>query len=99
MVQRTIPILCVLIFGFFSRDSRAALGGDTTSIEADRVALEAMVFARNAGRDYVNDGPTILADAAKTCTSLRQALDVWGDVTFNYASTDQPDFVPSLTVA
>jgi hypothetical protein len=41
MVQRTISILCVLIFGFFSRDSRAALGGDTTSIEADRVALEA----------------------------------------------------------
>ena len=44
-------------------------------------------------------GPTILADAAKTCTPLRQALDVWGDVTFNYASTDQPDFVPALTVA
>ena len=60
---------------------------------ANRVALEAMVFARNAGRDYVHEGPTILAEAAKSCTPLRQALDVWGDVTFNYASTDQLDFV------
>jgi ribulose-bisphosphate carboxylase large chain len=74
-------------------------GGIQAGATANRVALEAMVFARNAGHDYVNDGPTILADAAKTCTPLRQALDVWGDVTFNYASTDQPDFVPSLTVA
>src|SRR5271157_3699573 len=66
---------------------------------ANRVALEAMVFARNAGRDYVAEGPTILAEAAKTCTPLRQALDVWGDVTFNYASTDQLDYVPTPSVA
>src|SRR5271157_4275972 len=66
---------------------------------ANRVALEAMVFARNAGRDYVVEGPTILAEAAKTCTPLRQALDVWGDVTFNYASTDQLDYVPTPSVA
>jgi ribulose-bisphosphate carboxylase large chain len=74
-------------------------GGIQAGATANRVALEAMIFARNSGRDYVNDGPTILADAAKTCTPLRQALDVWGDVTFNYASTDQPDFVPALTVS
>ena len=66
---------------------------------ANRVALEAMVFARNAGRDYVNEGPTILAEAAKTCTPLRSALDVWGDVTFNYASTDQLDYVPTASVS
>ena len=66
---------------------------------ANRVALEAMVLARNEGRDYINDGPTILAQAAKTCTPLRQALDVWGDVTFNYASTDQLDFVPTASVS
>ncbi len=65
----------------------------------NRVALEAMVFARNAGLDYVHEGPTILAEAAKTCTPLRQALDVWGDVTFNYASTDQLDFVATPSVA
>jgi ribulose-bisphosphate carboxylase large chain len=45
------------------------------------------------------EGPTILAEAAKTCTPLRQALDVWGDVSFNYASTDQPDYVPTPEVA
>jgi ribulose-bisphosphate carboxylase large chain len=66
---------------------------------ANRVALEAMIFARNAGRDYVHEGPTVLAEAAKSCTALRQARDVWGDVTFNYASTDQIDFVPTPAVA
>ncbi len=66
---------------------------------ANRVALEAMVLARNEGRDYVAEGPEILAEAAKTCTPLRQALDVWRDVTFNYASTDQPDYVPTPTAA
>ena len=42
---------------------------------------------------------SILADAAKWCAPLRQALDVWGDVTFNYASTDTPDFVATATAA
>ena len=31
--------------------------------------------------------------------ALRQALEVWKDVTFNYASTDTPDFVPTATAA
>ncbi|MCI4664600.1 MAG: form I ribulose bisphosphate carboxylase large subunit [Neomegalonema sp.] len=66
---------------------------------ANRVALEAMVFARNSGRDFVNEGPEILAEAAKTCTPLRAALDTWKDVTFNYASTDTPDFAPTPSVS
>ena len=57
------------------------------------------MLARNEGRDYINDGPTILAEAAKTCTPLRSALDVWGDVTFNYASTDQLDYAPTPSVS
>ncbi len=77
--------------------------GHPTGIQAgamaNRVALEAMVFARNARSDYTNDGPTILVEAAKSCTSLRQALDVWGDVTFNYASNDQLDYAPTPSVA
>lgn len=64
---------------------------------ANRVALEAMVLARNEGRDYVKEGPQILADAAKWCTPLKQALDTWKDITFNYDSTDTADFVPSTT--
>jgi ribulose-bisphosphate carboxylase large chain len=66
---------------------------------ANRVALEAMVKARNEGRDIRNEGPDILAAAAKHCTPLAQALDTWKDVTFNYASTDTPDFVPTPTAA
>ncbi len=31
---------------------------------ANRVALEAMILARNEGRDYVHEGPEILAKAA-----------------------------------
>jgi ribulose-bisphosphate carboxylase large chain len=66
---------------------------------ANRVALEAMILARNEGRDYVHEGPEILAKAAQTCTPLREALDVWKNVTFNYESTDAPDFVPTPSVA
>ena len=66
---------------------------------ANRVALEAMVKARNEGRDIVNEGPQILATAAASCRPLAQALDTWKDVSFNYASTDTPDFVPTPTAA
>jgi ribulose-bisphosphate carboxylase large chain len=66
---------------------------------ANRVALEAMVKARNEGRDILHEGPEILAKAARHCQPLQQALDVWRDVTFNYASTDTPDFVPTATAA
>jgi ribulose-bisphosphate carboxylase large chain len=45
------------------------------------------------------EGPEILNTAGKTCLPLRQALDTWGDVTFNYTSTDTPDFVPLATPA
>ena len=64
---------------------------------ANRVALEAMVIARNEGRDYVAEGPQILQDAAKTCGPLQTALDLWKDITFNYTSTDTADFVETPT--
>ncbi|MGE4566770.1 MAG: RuBisCO large subunit C-terminal-like domain-containing protein, partial [Acidimicrobiales bacterium] len=66
---------------------------------ANRVALEAMVLARNEGRDYLNEGPDILKAAGKWCTPLAQALETWGDVTFDYTSTDTPDFVPTPTAS
>jgi ribulose-bisphosphate carboxylase large chain len=73
--------------------------GIAAGATANRVALEAMVLARNEGRDIMREGPDILNEAGKWCLPLRQALDTWGDVTFNYASTDTPDFVPSATPA
>ena len=64
---------------------------------ANRVALEVMIKARNEGKDIWNEGPQILANAAKWCSPLRAALDTWKDVTFNYQSTDTADFVPTAT--
>jgi len=56
------------------------------------------VLARNEGRDIKAEGPQILRDAAKWCTPLAAALDTWGDITFNYTSTDTSDFVPTPSV-
>ncbi|MFN3746917.1 MAG: form I ribulose bisphosphate carboxylase large subunit [Hyphomicrobiaceae bacterium] len=66
---------------------------------ANRVALEAMVLARNEGRNIAVEGPEILRAAARWCKPLEAALDVWGDITFNYTSTDTSDFVPTPSVA
>jgi ribulose-bisphosphate carboxylase large chain len=66
---------------------------------ANRVALEAMVMARNEGRDYLAEGPEILAAAARWCGPLKAAIETWKDVSFNYASTDTADFVPTATAA
>jgi ribulose-bisphosphate carboxylase large chain len=74
-------------------------GGIQAGATANRVALEVMIKARNEGRDIWNEGPQILADAAKWCSPLRAALDTWKDVTFNYQSTDTADFVPTATTA
>ena len=51
------------------------------------------------GRDIKNEGPDILRAAAKDCRPLEAALETWKDVTFNYASTDTSDFVPTASVA
>jgi ribulose-bisphosphate carboxylase large chain len=73
--------------------------GIAAGATANRVALEAMVLARNEGRDIWNEGEQILKNAAKDCKPLAAALDTWGDVTFNYTSTDTPDFVPTATAS
>jgi ribulose-bisphosphate carboxylase large chain len=73
--------------------------GIAAGATANRVALEAMVLARNEGRDIWNEGPQILADAGRHCRPLAAALDTWRDVTFDYTSTDTPDFVPTPTAA
>ena len=66
---------------------------------ANRVALEAMVLARNEGRDIWNEGPQILQDAAKWCSPLKAAIDTWGDISFNYESTDTADFAVTPTAS
>jgi len=66
---------------------------------ANRVALEAIVKARNEGADLLLEGPDILRKAAQWCSPLRAALDTWGDVTFNYQSTDSSDYVATPATA
>lgn len=72
--------------------------GIAAGATANRVALEAMVQARNEGRDYVNEGPQILREAAKNSPALAAALELWKDVTFDYTSTDTPDVLPTPSV-
>jgi len=67
--------------------------GVAAGATANRVGVEAMIKARNEGRDYLAEGPDILRKAAKHCKPLEAALDVWRDVVFNYESTDTPDVV------
>ncbi|MEV1291497.1 form I ribulose bisphosphate carboxylase large subunit [Pseudonocardia sp. NPDC049635] len=73
--------------------------GIAAGAEANRVAVEAMIKARNEGADYLAQGPEILRAAAKRNRPLETALSTWGDITFDYASTDTPDVVTTPTPA
>ena len=67
--------------------------GIAAGATANRVAVEAMIQARNEGKDYFQEGPDILEKAAKGCPELDAALQVWKDITFDFESTDMPDVV------
>jgi ribulose-bisphosphate carboxylase large chain len=95
------------LIDLFGEDVVLQFGGGTighpmgieAGATANRVALEAMILARNEGRDIKTEGPMILQEAARGCRPLAAALDTWKDVTFDYASTDTSDFVPTASVA
>src|SRR3954453_18842254 len=71
--------------------------GIAAGATANRVAVEAMIMARNEGRDYYAEGPDILVEAAKGCPELDAALQVWKNVTFDYTSTDTADLLVTPT--
>jgi len=71
--------------------------GVAAGATANRVAVEAMIQARNDGRDYLKEGKEILQRAGRWSPELRSALEVWGDVSFDYESTDVPDAVEMPT--
>ncbi len=56
--------------------------GAAAGATANRVALEAVVLARNEGRDIVGEGADVLRAAARHSPELRAALEVWQGVTF-----------------
>ncbi|MBJ7608410.1 MAG: form I ribulose bisphosphate carboxylase large subunit [Candidatus Dormibacteraeota bacterium] len=95
------------LLDYLGEDTVLQFGGGTighpmgiaAGATANRVALEVMIQARNEGRDYVNEGPDILRAAAKWSPELRAALDVWGDISFNYESTDTSDVLSTPTSA
>ncbi|HET9097017.1 MAG TPA: form I ribulose bisphosphate carboxylase large subunit [Candidatus Baltobacteraceae bacterium] len=66
---------------------------------ANRVAVEAMIQARNEGREVMIEGPEILERAAKRCEPLAKAIETWKDITFNYESTDTPDVLATPSLA
>jgi ribulose-bisphosphate carboxylase large chain len=81
---------CVLQFGGGTVGHPMGIAAGAT---ANRVAVEALIKARNEGRDMLAEGEAILRDAGNHSPELRAALDTWGDVSFDYASTDTPDAV------
>ena len=94
------------LLGYLGEDVVLQFGGGTighpmgigAGATANRVAVEAMIQARNEGRDYFQEGPDILARAAKGCPELNAALEVWKDITFEFESTDTPDVALTPTV-
>src|SRR5215208_5118381 len=58
--------------------------GIAAGATANRVALEAMIKARNEGRDFLAEGPDILRAAGRRNRELDVALSTWGDITFTY---------------
>jgi len=84
----------ILQFGGGTIGHPMGIGAGAT---ANRVALEMMIQARNEGRDIMEEGEQILKDAAKGCKELQSALDTWGEITFEFESTDTADQVETPT--
>jgi ribulose-bisphosphate carboxylase large chain len=89
------------LLGYLGEDVILQFGGGTighpmgiaAGATANRIAVEAMIKARNEGRDFRAEGDDILAAAAKHSRELQVALDTWGAISFNYEATDTPDLV------
>ena len=83
---------CVLQFG---GGTQGHPRGNSAGATANRVALEAVVQARNEGRDLITEGPAILRSAARHSTELREALDLWREIKFEFDEVDRLDPVGS----
>ena len=95
------------LLGYLGEDVILQFGGGTIGhpmgvadgATANRVAVEAMIKARNEGRDFRREASDILAAACKHSRELQVAIDTWGDITFNYESTDTPDVTVTPSVS
>lgn len=69
--------------------------GNSAGATANRVALEAVVQARNEGRDLHAEGSDILIAAARHSPELQAALKLWKEIKFEFAEVDPLDAVPT----
>ncbi len=65
--------------------------GNAAGATANRVALEAVLQARNEGRDIVPEGRQILEEAATWSPELRAAMDTWREISFDFEAVDRLD--------
>jgi len=93
------------LLNYLGEDTILQFGGGTighpmgiaAGATANRVAVEAIIQARNEGRDWYEEGPDILREQAKHTPELASALEIWGDVSFQFASTDTADVEATAT--
>lgn len=89
------------LVAIFGDDSVLQFGGGTqghpwgnyAGAIANRVSLEAVVQARNEGRDILAQGREILLKAAKGSPELQAALETWKEIRFEFAGVDTLDKV------
>jgi len=87
------------LVAIFGDDSVLQFGGGTLGhpwgnapgATANRVALEAVVQARNEGRNIVAEGADILLKAASHSPELRTAMDLWKEIKFEFEGVDTLD--------
>ncbi|MDQ7018600.1 MAG: form I ribulose bisphosphate carboxylase large subunit [Robiginitomaculum sp.] len=65
--------------------------GNAYGAEANRVALEACVMARNEGKNLEAEGKDVLLNAAKHSPALGAALETWKEIKFEFDTVDKLD--------
>jgi ribulose-bisphosphate carboxylase small chain len=79
MARKAKPNYYIKVAGF---DNTRGVESCCTSFIVNRPAYEPgfrLVRQESEGRNYIEEGPQILRDAAKTCGPLQTALDLWKD--------------------
>ena len=87
------------LVAIFGDDSVLQFGGGThghpwgsaAGAAANRVALEACVKARNAGREIEKESRDILMEAGKHSPELAIALETWKEIKFEFDTVDKLD--------
>ena len=85
---------CVLQFGGGTIGHPYGIQGGAM---ANCVALEWMYKCYLEGADLQETGPTYLREIADRCPPLKDALEAWKNIQFEYRSTDTPDWVSEDT--